>query len=132
MVRSFKAVSEDISKPKRPTVPVLGEPFIRTYHWLEGPQVGHFSITDSCRVELVLIQNSIVKSFVSKLPTEFPKLIWLSTPLKPNACPTLPFANEIAFTSVALFAPLASAPFPSPFHQLTRPNGGSTHAVNGE
>ena len=40
---------------------------------LAWPQTGHFSITDSSRVAVVLIQKSIVKSFVPKFPTVLPK-----------------------------------------------------------
>src|SRR5439155_24893859 len=98
-------VSDDISNARRPAVPATGDPFIRTYHKLAKPQVGHFSITDSSRVEVVLIQKSMVKSFVSKLPTVLPKLTWPSIPLKSNALPTIPF--------VKLTPPVKLPTFPS-------------------
>src|SRR2546428_1728539 len=72
---SFPAVSEQISASSRPGPLHGGVLPIRIAHMLESPQVGHFSITDSCRVEVVRIQKSIVKSFVSKLPTVLPKEI---------------------------------------------------------
>src|SRR5438034_1099747 len=96
------------------------------FHMLETPQVGHFSITDSSLVAVVLIQKSIVKSLVPKLPAVFPKLIRLSVPLKSNACPTMPSVNEMPVKE-PLSEPTRSLPLPLPGHQLTRPDGGGTH-----
>src|SRR5437879_3702307 len=95
------------------------------FHMLETPQVGHFSITDSSLVAVVLIQKSIVKSFVPKLPAVFPKLIRLSVPLKSNACPTMPSVNEMPVNE-PLSVPTRSLPLPLPGHQFTRPDGGVT------
>src|SRR5712671_76599 len=116
----FPWASENISVFRWPLL-APGWP-IRMFHMLDTPQIGHFSITDSSRVEVVRIQKSIVKSLVSKLPTEFPKLIWLSVPLKLNACPTSPSVKETP-VGVPLLGPVASLAFPSPFHQLTNPEG---------
>src|SRR5213075_456759 len=93
------------------------------YHRLAHVQTGHFSTTDSWRVDRVRIQNSTVKSLVPKLPTVLPNLTWLSIPLKVNACPALPLVKDIPFIDVLLLLPVASLPLPSPFHQLTKPVG---------
>src|SRR5436309_388449 len=120
----FPRASENISVFRWPSL-VTGWP-IRIFHRLETPQTGHFSITDSSRVELVRIQNSIVKSFVPKLPTVLPKLSRLSVPSKLNAPPTIPSLNVTPFNQ-PLLPPTKSVPSPSPFHQLTRPTGAGKH-----
>src|SRR6266566_6067079 len=120
----FPWASENISVFRWPLL-APGWP-IRMFHMLETPQIGHFSITDSSRVEVVRIQKSIVKSLVSKLPTEFPKLIWLSVPLKLNACPTSPSVKETP-VGVPLFPPARSVGFPFPGHQPIKLEGGGTH-----
>src|SRR5438094_3438850 len=110
----FPWASENISVFRWPLF-VRGWP-IRMFHRLETPQTGHFSITDSSRVELVRIQKSIVKSFVPKLPTVLPKLSRLSVPLKLNACPTSPSVKEIP-AGVPLFPSASSLGFPFPADQ---------------
>src|SRR5438552_2969782 len=122
---SFPAASENISVFNLPLSPGFSPP-IRMFHMLDTPQIGHFSITDSSLVAVVLIQKSIVKSLVPKLPAVLPKLIWLLTPLKSNACPTMPSVNEMPVKE-PLSVPTRSLPLPLPGHQLTRPDGGGTH-----
>src|SRR5437879_556954 len=121
---SFPDASENISVFNLPLSPGFSPPILM-FHMLDTPQIGHFSITDSSLVAVVLIQKSIVKSFVPKLPAVLPKLIWLSVPLKSNACPTMPSVNEIPVKE-PLSVPTRSLPLPLPGHQLTRPDGGVT------
>src|SRR2546429_2038957 len=44
----------------------------------------------------------------------------------PNVCPTSPGAKVAFPSNLPLLAPTASFAFPSPFHQLTRPDGADT------
>src|SRR5437588_10703006 len=126
---SFPAVSENISVFNLPLSPGFSPP-IRMFHMLDTPPIGHFSITDSSLVAVVLIQKSIVKSFVPKLPAVLPKLIWLSVPLKSNACPTMPPVNEIPVKE-PLSVPTSSLPSPLPGPHLTRPARAATHPQPG-
>src|SRR5262245_60546579 len=96
------------------------------YHRLAQVQTGHFSTTDSWRVDRVRIQNSTVKSFVQKLPALLPKETKSSAPSKLNACPTMPFEKAAPFINVPSFAPTLSVASPSAGHQLTRPDGAGT------
>src|SRR6266568_6142726 len=77
-----------------------------------------------------LTQASIVK-FWSWRFAGFPKLTPSLSPSKLNACPTNPGANVALPSSTPLLLPTASVPFPSPFHQPTKPEGGLTHAETG-
>jgi hypothetical protein len=90
------------------------------YHRLAHVQTGHFSTTDSRRVDRVLIQNSTVKSFVPKLPAVLPKETKSSAPSKLNACPTIPFEKVAPFINVPLFVLAVSLASPSAGHQLTK------------
>src|SRR5262245_9630873 len=94
-------------------------PPVRIDHSLEAPQTGHFSITDCVRVSVVRIQNSTVKSFVSKLPIELPNDTESSTPSKLKACPTTPPAKVGRPLKTPLLGPIISLVLPSAGHQLT-------------
>src|ERR1035438_584417 len=71
-----------------------------------------------------LIQAMMVKPSPAPTSKDWPAGILMHelTPLKENACPTLPSAKEIS-VNVAVFPPAESLPIPSPDHNATKPGG---------